>query len=143
MVSLEALNRFINLKLPSLLCDFQHEVIKKPKIKSIILNGVEIIISPDVIIRLELDGKKYLGAVKIHISKNNVFDNIQSRYISALLFKYLKEVVAKDDEEVLEDLCLSIEVFGGSIISVPNNLPTTVNEIEVICDEIKLIWNVA
>ncbi|WP_418636461.1 hypothetical protein [Winogradskyella sp.] len=143
VVSLEAMRRFINLKLPDLLCNVPHEVIKKPKIKSIILGGVEIIISPDVIIRLELDGKKYLGAVKIHISKNNVFDNVQSRYISTLLFKYLKEVIAKDDEEVLDSLCLSIDVFGDSIISVPKNLSDTVNDIEIICDEVKTLWNAA
>jgi len=143
VVSLEAMKRFINLKLPDLLCNVPHEVIKKPKFKSIFLNGVEIIISPDVIIRLELDGKKYLGAVKIHISKNNVFDNLQSRYISTLLFKYLKEVIAKDDEEVLDSLCLSIDVFGDSIISVPNNFSDTVNDIEMICDEVKTVWNAA
>lgn len=143
MVSLEAMKRFINLKLPDLLCEVPHEIIKKPKIKSIIINGVEIIISPDVIIRLELDGKKYIGAVKIHISKNNVFDNEQSRYISTLLYKYLQEMIAKGDEEVLESLCLSIDVFGDSIISVPKNLPDTVRNIEVICDEVKSIWNAA
>lgn len=142
-VSLEAMRRFINLKLPDLLCDVPHEVIKKPKFKSIFLNGVEIIISPDVIIRVELDGKKYLGAVKIHISKNNVFDNLQSRYISTLLYKYLKEVIANDDEEVLDSLCLSIDVFGDSIISVPKNISHTVNDIEMICDEVKTVWNAA
>lgn len=143
MVSLEAMKRFINLRLPDLLCNVPHEVVKKVKIKSIILNGVEIIISPDVIIRLELDGKKYIGAVKIHISKNNVFDNEQSRYISSLIFKYLKDVIAKEGEEVLEELCLSIDVFGDKVISVPKNVPNTLKNIEVICEEVKSIWDAA
>ena len=55
----------------------------------------------------------------------------------------MKEVIAKDDEEVLESLCLSIDVFGDSIISVPKNLSDTVNDIELICDEVKIVWNAA
>ncbi|GGW58723.1 hypothetical protein DFQ11_101952 [Winogradskyella epiphytica] len=143
MVSIEAMARFVNLKLPNLLCNIPHEVIKNPEIKSIIINGVEIIISPDVIIRLELDGKKYLGAVKIHVSKNNVFDAVQSRYVSTLLYKYLKDGIAKQEEEVIEELCLSIDVFGDSVISVPKNIDTSIRDVFQLCEEVKTIWNAA
>ncbi len=143
MVSLDALKRFINIKLPKLLKEIPHEVIKKPKSKSIIINGVEVIISPDVIFKLKIEGKTYIGAVKVHISKNNVFDNQQSRYISSLIYKYLNEVVAKEDEEVMKDLCLSIDVFGEKVITVPKNLKKAIADIEVICEEVKAIWNVA
>ncbi|MBU3820428.1 hypothetical protein KO566_00015 [Flavobacteriaceae bacterium XHP0103] len=142
-VSLEALNRYVNIKLPDLLKSVPYEIIKNVEFNSITIKGVEIIISPDVIFRLKANGKTYLGAVKVHISKSNVFDNIQSRYISSLLHKYLKEVVAQADEEVLEDLCLSIDVFGEKVISVPKNLSKSLLEIEVICEEVKSIWNVA
>lgn len=142
-VSLEALSRYISIKLPDLLKTVPYEIIKKVESKSIFINGVEIIISPDVIFRIKADGKTYLGAVKVHISKNNVFDNIQTRYISSLINKYLKEVIAKDDEEVLEELCLSIDVFGEKVISVPKNLSKSLAEIEVLCEEVKIIWNVA
>ncbi len=143
MVSLEALNRFMRIKLPSLLKSAPQEIITKVSSKSIMLNGVEIIISPDVIFKLKIDGITYLGAVKVHISKNNVFDNKQSRYISSLINKYLTEVVAGENEKVLQELCLSIEVFGEKVISVPKNLPKAISDIEVICEEIKLIWNEA
>lgn len=143
MVSLEALKRFVNLKLPKLLKDVPHEIMKKVSSKSIIVNGVEIIISPDVIFKLKIKGITYYGAVKVHISKNNVFDNEQSSRISTLLHKYLKEVVVKENEEVLKELCLSIDVFGEKVISVPRNLPTTINEIESLCEEVKTVWNAA
>lgn len=142
-VSMEALKRFINIKLPSILKDVPHDVIKTVPSKSLIVNGVEIVISPDVIFKLEIDGKIYLGAVKVHISKNNIFDNKQSRYISSLIYKYLKEVVAKDDEEVLDELCLAIDVFGEKVISTPRNLPKAINDIEVVCEEVKSLWKVA
>lgn len=143
MVSLEAFRRFVNIKLPDLLKNVPHEVIKKVNSKSININGVEVIISPDVIFKLKLNDKIYIGAVKVHISKNNIFDNEQSRYISSLIYKYLNEVVVKDDEEVLEELCLSIDVFGENVISVPKNLTKSIAEIEVICEEVKSIWNAA
>ncbi|AJR04773.1 hypothetical protein [Siansivirga zeaxanthinifaciens] len=110
---------------------------------SIELNGVEIIISPDVIFKIKIGEKIFLGAVKIHISKNNIFDKVQSRYISSLLSKYLSEVVASEGEIVLEEFCLSIDVFGESVIKVPNNLSKTLSEIEFICEEIKSLWNAA
>lgn len=142
-VSLEAMRRFINLKLPDLLYNVNHTIVKHAKSKSIVINGVEIIISPDIIVKIEIDGKKYVGAVKVHISKNNIFDNDQSKYISSLLFKYLKEVVASHDEEVLEELCLSIDVFGEKITHAPLNLSKSLSEIEVICEEIKSMWYAA
>jgi hypothetical protein len=142
-VSLEALNRYVTIKLPDLLKTVPYEIIKKVESKSIFINGVEIIVSPDVIFKIIVNGKTYVGAVKVHISKRNVFDNNQSRYISSLIYKYLKEVVIKGDEEVLEELCLSIDVFGENVISVPKNLAKTLSEIEVICEEVKTIWNAA
>jgi len=142
-VSIQALKRFVNIKLPKLLKNIPYQVIKKVETKSIIYKGVEIIISPEVIFKLKIDGKEYLGAVKIHISKNNVFDNNQSRYISSLLYKYLDEVVAKNGEKVMPELCLSIDVFGEKIISVPKNVEKKLEDIEVLCEEVKSLWQVA
>ena len=143
MVSLEAFKRFINIKLPSLLKDVPHERIKKVDSKTVNINGVEVIISPDVIFRLKLNNKTYVGAVKVHISKNNIFDNDQSRFISSLIYKYLNEVVINEGEEVLKELCLSIDVFGEKVISVPKNLPKTLENIKTICEEVKSYWDAA
>src|SRR5690606_28967964 len=101
------------------------------------------IISPDVIFRIRINGKTFLGGVKVHISKNNVFDYIQSKYISSLIYKYLEEVVAKPGEEVLEDLCLSIDIFGERVISAPKNISKSLAEIELLCGEIKTYWDAA
>ncbi|WP_248724400.1 hypothetical protein [Seonamhaeicola sp. ML3] len=143
IVSIEALQRYIHIKLPDMLKTIPYETIKKVESKSVYINGVEIIVSPDVIIRIKVNGKTYLGAVKIHVSKSNIFDNIQSRYISVLIKKYLEEVVAKDGDKVLDDLCLSIDIFGERIISAPNNISKAITEINVICNEVKSFWNAA
>lgn len=143
IVSIEALRRFVNIKLPSLLRDVPHEVVKRVDSKSIFVQGVEVIVSPDVIFRMKIDNQIYLGAVKVHISKGNVFDNKQSRYVSSTIYKYLKEVVAKKGEIVHKELCLSIDVFGERVIHAPRNLSKAINEIEVICEEVKSLWSAA
>lgn len=143
IVSIEALNRYISIKLPDLLRNVPYEIIRKVESKSLILYGVEIIISPDVIFRIKVNGKIYLGAVKVHISKGNIFDNMQSRYITSLIYKYLKDVIAVNGEEVMPELCLSIDVFGENVISVPNRFQKAITDIEVICKEVKTLWQVA
>lgn len=141
-VSLEALNRYVTINLPDLLKILPYEIINKVESKSIFVNGVEIIVSPDVIFKISLNGKTYLGAVKVHISKNNIFDNQQSRYIASLIYKYLNDVIAKE-EEVMPELCLAIDVFGGKAISAPRRFKETMNDIEVICEEVKSLWTAA
>lgn len=142
-VSIEALKRFVKIKLPKLLKDVPHQIIKKVPTKSIFIKGVEIIVSPDVTYKFKLDDMVYVGAVKVHISKNNIFDSKQSSYISGILHKFLKEHVALENEIVLEELCLSIDVFGQKAVSTPKNLKDVTLEIETLCDEIKTIWQVA
>ncbi|MEP5503952.1 MAG: hypothetical protein ABJL44_12425 [Algibacter sp.] len=60
-----------------------------------------------------------------------------------MIYKYLNEVVINEGEEVLKELCLSIDVFGERAISVPENLPKALNDIKTICEEVKSYWNVA
>lgn len=142
VVSLEAMQRFLNIKLPDLI-KAPLEKIKGVNSKSIIVNGVEVVISPDVIFKIHVGGKFYLGAVKIHVSKNNIFDNEQSRLISSLLYKYLEEVVQDEKCEILPELCLSIDVFGERVVSVPNNYEKSIRDIEEVCEEVKTFWKVA
>lgn len=142
-VSIEALRLFKEVRLPQMLKDFPYEIVKKGKIKSIYINGVEVIISPDVIYRVRINGQKFLGGVKLHVAKGNIFDNKQLRYISTLIYQYLNEIIAEDDEEVLKELCLSFDIFGQRVISAPRNIHKCLYDIREYCDEIKTLWSVA
>lgn len=143
LVSLEALKRYTTINLPKVLKGSSLEVIKVVDTKSVFINGVEIVISPDVIFRTQINGRSHVGAVKIHISKNNIFDSKQSKYISSLLYKYLVESVAQEDDIVSKELCLSLDIFGVRVISTPNNTKKVFEEIEHLCDELKSIWSAA
>jgi hypothetical protein len=143
IVSLDAMERFISLKIPNVLKDLDYIVIKNDKSKSLIINDVEIIVSPEIIIKVEIDSKQYLGGIKIHVSKVNKFDGEQQNYVASTIQKYLEKVIAKDDEIVMPELCLSVDIFGEGIISAPKNIDSKIKELEIICDEIKKMWYAA
>lgn len=143
IVSLDAMQRFISLQIPSLLKDYDYKVLKKVESKSIFIKGVEVIVSPDLIIEIEIDGKNYLGGVKTHISKGNKFDNKQQAYVASAIYKYLETEVAKNGQIVLPDLCISIDIFGDGFVTSPENINEKMKDIEVICEEVKKMWDAA
>ncbi|MEZ0007939.1 hypothetical protein ABH942_003325 [Flavobacterium sp. 28YEA47A] len=142
-VSLDAMQRFISLQIPNLLKDYDYKVLKKVESKSIFIKGVEVIVSPDLIIEIEIEGKKYLGGVKTHISKGNKFDKKQQSYVATAIYKYLESEVAKNGQIALPDLCISIDVFGDGFVTSPENIDEKMKDIEVICEEVKKMWDAA
>ncbi len=141
-VSIEALNRFIQMKLPTVFKDFDYLVII-PKQKSIIINGVKIIISPDLVIKGKVKGKVFYGAIKIHISKSKPFDFQQSKIVSRLVYEYLNNEIIEDDSMVLPEMCLCFDIFGERIVSADLSDSDCFDEILDMCSEVKSIWNAA
>lgn len=141
LVSLEALHRFLLFKLPAILKNTDYSLVKKPVTKSVFFDDVEIIVSPDVIVRYNINSQIYLGAMKIHISKGNKFDNTQQKSVASTLYKYLKDEIAMDNEVVDPRLCLSIDIFGEGIVSAPTNLTKYLGSIFNLCIEVKKLWH--
>ena len=139
-VSIEAMERFIKMKLPSFLNENVYEVLKKPKINSFKVADVEIIVSADLIIKVYIDGQPFLGGVKLHIAKGDIFEREQAKYVSTCLYLYLDQMFENSDIIVLPELCLSVDVFADSFFSAPKNLEKTLEDIETMCLEIKRIW---
>lgn len=140
-VSIEALQRFIEMRLPSIFLDTEYEVIKPLKNKSFMLNGVDIIVSPDVIIRGEVNGRTFFGGIKLHISKSNKFDVKQQTIVVGSIFKYLEEeCVNNENEYVIPELCLSIDLFGDGIVSADDDVYKVVKNIYNVCNEVKRYW---
>ena len=94
-VSIEAMKRFVSFKIPSVFKNHNLEIIKEKDIKSTFINNVEVTVSPDIIFIIEHNNKRYIGAVKLHLSSRNIFDSKQSRYIATILNKYLIELSNK------------------------------------------------
>lgn len=143
MVSIEALTRFLRMELPVFLEDVPYEVLSKPKISYIIVKGVKIIVSPDIIVRIKIDGKYYLGAIKIRIAKSSLFTTKQSRRIATMIHKYLEDAVANEEDVVSKEMCVALDVFHNSTITAPRKMKRIFSEIENSCEEIKALWSVA
>ncbi len=135
-VSIEALYRYIRMKLPEVFRTTSY-VIVKPEIKTTTVAGVNVIVAADVIVRFEAEGKSRLGAIKIHCAKR-AFNYQQSLDIATILYKYLREIKAKD-EIVDPNLCFSLDIFGDRIVSAPVHIQEALKRIEKNCNEIQEI----
>lgn len=139
-VSLEAMQRFLKIELPKILKNHSCEPIKERLVKSTFVNGVEVIVSPDIIFKIILKDELYMGAVKLHISKNNIFDVKKSKKVSTILYKYMTELSGNYNSKVLPELCFSMDVFGERVVPSPLNFKDSISEIEFICEEVKVLW---
>jgi hypothetical protein len=139
-VSIEALELVEIIKKPALLSEIRYELII-PGNKKIRIANVDITVAPDVIIKGTYKGKTIYGAVKIHICKTKPFDLAQSKYVSALLNKFLIDNIAKPGEVVIPQLCLSMDVFAQRIVSSSDDTTAEIKEIKRLCEEVKKIWS--
>lgn len=113
----------------------------KTKAKFLPLYGIQIKVSPTRIFRIEHHGKRYIGAFKLHFSKNKAFNNKQSALVAQLLNQFLSNFVAEEDEIVHPQLCLCIDPFSGSVITAANKMKYDMKQLKNACIEIHAIWN--
>lgn len=138
-VSLEALKRFVNIKLPVALKKMDYSVIK-PKSKTLDVKDVDIIVAPDVVIKGKFMGHTVVGGIKIHISKTKPFDLSQAQYVSSVICKYLKEVVAEKGDIVMPELCFCLDVFDERLVPAPEKYEEIIKKVKDLCDEVKFLW---
>lgn len=139
-VSIDAMERYIKMSLPIILKEHEYEIVPKRKVRSFYVSDVEILVSPDLIIKVLIDENWFLGGLKLHVSKSELFDVEQSKYVATCIYQYLDLVFEDEEIIVLPELCFSLDVFADSIISAPKKIEKTLEEIETMCLEIKKIW---
>jgi hypothetical protein len=141
-VSIEALQKFIDFKLPEILNGIDYEIVK-PRIKSVFISGLDVIVAPEVVVKGIINGRTVYGGVKIHISKSKPFTIKESRCVAACVYKYITDVVADENETVLPEMCFSLDVFGNRLVSAKDNYEETMTDIRNICQEVLEIWPAA
>lgn len=142
-VSLEGMQKYLNIEIPEMLKNHNLTIIKKRTIKSTFIKGVEITVSPDIVFTMDYKGRKYIGGVKIHLSKGNIFDNQELKIVATILHKHISEIAEKYNAIALPEICYSMDVFGERIISSSKKPERILSQVKNICDEIKRFWNVA
>jgi hypothetical protein len=109
--------------------------------KKLNIEGVDISVYPDLIIRGEKRGKKIVGGIKIHISKNNSLTKEAGENIATILKDYIGKTVARTDEKVDNKICLSIDLFGNSVIEAPKSFKTRMKNVHTSCKEFSMWWD--
>ncbi len=142
-VSLEGMQKYLNMELPEMLRNHNLNIIKKRPVKSTFIKGVEITVSPDIVFTMDYQGRKYIGGVKIHLSKGNVFDTKELKIVATILHKYISEIADEYEAIPLSEICYSMDVFGERIVSSPKRREMILSQIENICEEVKRFWNAA
>lgn len=133
--SIIALENFKKMLLPEVIKENKLEIIK-PKQKHLNFNGITILISPNIVFRITIDGVKYIGACKIHISKGKAFSHKQSKLVANLLEQYLSNCVAEEDEIVDNSLCFCLDPFAGTTINSNSKVVIDMKQVKQLCNEI-------
>lgn len=141
-VSIEALRRLMEMKIPEILKSTKYEIIT-PKEKTIELYWVNIIVAPEIIIKAEIQNKIVYGAIKFHITKSKPFTNEQASLATSVIFEYLKTHIAAKGEVIVPELCFSLDVFGKGLVHAPLNRIIPMKNLKSICDEIVRLWTAA
>ena len=139
--SIIALRHFMDMNFPTQMsrikCTFAKSVIK-----DCYMNDVLVTISPDLIMKWEIDGIKYIGAVKFRLSQKPI-DYSSGRNAAALLAHYLETSIAQSDEVVDNKHCLFVDVFAENVIPAPQDKSVSIKEISKACDEYSKLWRAA
>lgn len=133
--SIEALNKFKQMALNSIITTNELEIVKT-KEKYFKYNGIEINVSPNLIFRVVIDGKKHIGACKIHVSKGKPFSNKQSKLVANIIEQFLSNCVAAEDEYVNPLLCFCLDPFAGTTINSNSRVSIDMKQLKAICDNI-------
>lgn len=136
--SIAALEQFLNIKFPDY---FKDKLFTFPKVEQsyIIVNDVKVIISPDIILSWVVDGSTYVGGIKFHISKSNIFDYEKASFSANMVRLYLEEV-NNSFGQIDENFCLCVDVFGFRVCSSPKNGLSCNVKLDKACAEIHNMW---
>lgn len=107
--------------------------------KSLIFQGVEVTIEPEILIKGSIRGVDFIGAIKIHISKSHHLNANSGKYVASLIHSFLEKNYP--DNKVRPDFCISLDIFTGTYFTAPRSFKLLRKEIEAACNEIRLIWD--
>lgn len=143
-VSIEALEKFLRLKIPTVFKEQKLEFLNSKLYKNNIeIHGISIIVAPEIIFKINIDGRDVLGALKLHVSKSNSFDFEQQQVIASGICHYLEKNVADEKQIVLPEFCISLDIFGNGFITNSTAKKNIVESYKKECLEIIKIWDAA
>jgi len=134
--NIEILQRFLKMRFYLNLRKMGYKVISTDK-KSIELNGLFVDIKPDIIFYIEENGKKYLGAVVLRYNKSKAFKPINGQIVAEGIRLFLEQEIAQNGDQILPDLCLSVDIFSESVVSAAKTTNAHRKIVYDLCKDIK------
>ncbi len=106
---------------------------------SLLIEGVQISVRPEILIYKEKGDDKSIGAAKVYFSKTYNLNDEAGEYIASFVMEYLKQM--KQDYTVNNKICNVIDVFNQKIFTAPLSYKRRMLDIKAACQEIAAIWN--
>jgi len=103
--------------------------------------GVEVSVFPDIFITQVKGGKTTVGALKIHITKDNALNEESQIIVGVLLYVYSEKFLSAVGSIASTKLCFSLDVFKERLQCCPPGYKNRFNRIEAACEEIALWWD--
>lgn len=137
--SIAALEHLLKTKLSKLdgLAISDHD----EKSKLLPIAGVGVSVDLDLIVRRKTDSGLFVGAMKLHIIKNNSLKSEGQKIVAMLLHKYAEDHIVATGEKAKHSLCLSYDVFSRNLECCPNSYIRGWAQIEDACEEIAARWD--
>ncbi|GAB3953208.1 hypothetical protein GCM10028805_36410 [Spirosoma harenae] len=105
------------------------------------INGVDVSVQPDLILRGEYKKKKVIGAIKFHIKKTEILKPRSQAVIATILQQFIDKHVKAEEEKAVHNLMFSVDIFGGSIAAAPKSQAQILTNVDAACWLYKLIWH--
>lgn len=137
---ISALRKFLEITFPDVFKSIKFSF-STSKFRRCRIGDVDVIISPDVIIRRVVDGINYIGAIKFDVHKDSL-DYPDGRQRAALLYYFLESV--RDENEVVDrNYCLCVDVMHGNIYRPISDITDDISVIGEACGEVYKLWKIA
>jgi hypothetical protein len=102
------------------------------------INGVDISVNPDLIIRHQKGQKNIIGGLKINIGKTPMKNEAQQ--IVALLLEDFLQNKKSDDEIISHTICYSFDVFEDKLVPGSQSKKRRKDDVLAACSEILVLW---
>lgn len=106
------------------------------------IEGVEVSVYPDIVVKSSSRGKDHIGGLKIHLVKNDNLTGESGQYVAAILNRFAGGLVTDDETETSRpDHSISYDVFTDSFIDCPTSVVRRWENIAAGCMNIHDMWD--
>ena len=105
------------------------------------IHNVAVSVRPEIILRGDgPKGKKFVGAMKLHMSTSDNFNDEAAGYVSAIVQEYCKAHITQGNEIVNPAYCQVIDVGNGVVYPGVKATAQRMKDVAAECQNIFGLW---